>query len=194
MRRGVFDDMQVACRACGGRRYRAEVLDVRFRDRHIAEILEMSVAEANDFFAVIPEIARRLKTMAEVGLGYLRLGQAATSFSGGEAQRVKLAAELGRARMDHTLYILDEPTTGLHMEDVRFLLELLQRLVDEGNTVVVVEHHIEFIAAADWVIDVGPEGGVAGGQIVACGPPAEIADVAGSYTGAYLQQHFATLS
>ncbi len=194
MRRGVFDDMQVACRACGGRRYRAEVLDVRFRDRHIAEILEMSVAEAYDFFAVIPEIARRLKTMAEVGLGYLRLGQAATSFSGGEAQRVKLAAELGRARIDHTLYILDEPTTGLHMEDVRFLLELLQRLVDEGNTVVVVEHHIEFIAAADWVIDVGPEGGVAGGQIVACGRPAEIADVACSYTGAYLQQHFAGLS
>ena len=194
VRPGVFEDLQVDCRACGGRRYRAEVLDVRFRERHIAEILEMSVAEAHEFFAAIPEIARRLKTMEEVGLGYLRLGQSATSFSGGEAQRVKLAAELGRARTDHTLYILDEPTTGLHMEDVRFLLELLQRLVDEGNTVVVVEHHIEFIAAADWVIDIGPEGGEAGGQIIACGRPEEVATVAGSYTGAYLQRHFAGLN
>lgn len=194
VRRGVFEDLEVVCRSCGGRRYRAEVLDVRFRERHIAEVLEMSVAEAHEFFAVVPEIARRLKTMEEVGLGYLRLGQSATSFSGGEAQRVKLAAELGRARIDHTLYILDEPTTGLHMEDVRFLLELLQRLVDEGNTVVVVEHHIEFIAAADWVIDIGPEGGEAGGQLVACGRPEDIAAVARSYTGAYLQQHFAALT
>jgi excinuclease ABC subunit A len=168
-------------------------LDVRFRERHIAEVLEMSVAEAHEFFAVVPEVARRLKTMAEVGLGYLRLGQSATSFSGGEAQRVKLAAELGRARLDHTLYILDEPTTGLHMEDVRFLLELLQRLVDEGNTVVVVEHHIELIAAADWVIDLGPEGGAAGGEIVAWGRPEEVAGVAGSHTGVYLQQYFASL-
>lgn len=194
VRRGLFEDLQVVCRACGGRRYRAEILDVRFREHHIAQVLEMSVAEAHDFFSVLPEIARRLKTMAEVGLGYLRLGQSATSFSGGEAQRVKLAAELGRARLDHTLYILDEPTTGLHMEDVRFLLELLQRLVDEGNTVIVVEHHIEMVAAADWVIDIGPEGGEEGGKIVACGRPAEVAGVAGSHTGEYLRHHFATLS
>ncbi|MEE3257652.1 MAG: excinuclease ABC subunit UvrA [Candidatus Latescibacterota bacterium] len=193
VRRGVFDDLEVLCRSCGGRRYRAEVLDVRFRERHIAAVLEMSVAEAHEFFAAVPEVARRLKTMAEVGLGYLRLGQSATSFSGGEAQRVKLAAELGRARLDHTLYILDEPTTGLHMEDVRLLLELLQRLVDEGNTVVVVEHHIELIAAADWVIDLGPEGGQAGGEIVACGRPDEVAGVKGSHTGIYLQQYLASL-
>ncbi len=189
VRRGIFDDLTVACRACGGRRFRAEVLDVRFRERHIAAVLEMDVAEARTFFDAVPEVARRLQTMVEVGLGYLQLGQPATSFSGGEAQRVKLAAELGRARTDHTLYLLDEPTTGLHMEDVRFLLELLQRLVDEGNTVVVVEHHIELVAAADWVIDLGPEGGEAGGRIVACGRPEDVAAVAESHTGAYLRQY-----
>ena len=189
VRRGVFDDIAVACRACGGRRFRAEVLDVRFRECDIAAVLEMDVAEARTFFDAVPEVARRLQTMADVGLDYLQLGQPATSFSGGEAQRVKLAAELGRARTDHTLYLLDEPTTGLHMEDVRFLLELLQRLVDEGNTVVIVEHHIELIAAADWVIDLGPEGGEEGGRIVACGRPEDVAAVAESHTGAYLRQH-----
>ena len=193
VRRGVFDDLEIVCRSCGGRRYRSEVLDVRFRGRHIAEVLEMSVAEAHEFFAAVPEVARRLETMAEVGLDYLRLGQSATSFSGGEAQRVKLATELGRARAAHSFYILDEPTTGLHMEDVRFLLELLQRLVDEGNTVVVVEHHIELIAAADWVIDLGPEGGEAGGQIIACGRPAEVAGAAESHTGLFLRDYLATL-
>ena len=162
---------------------------MRFRERHIAAVLEMDVAEARTFFDAVPEVARRLQTMVEVGLGYLQLGQPATSFSGGEAQRVKLATELGRARTDHTLYLLDEPTTGLHMEDVRFLLELLQRLVDEGNTVVVVEHHIELVAAADWVIDLGPEGGEAGGRIVACGRPEDVAAVAESHTGAYLRQY-----
>ncbi len=189
--RGAFDDLEVVCPSCSGRRYRAEVLDVRFRQHHIAEVLEMSVAAASAFFAAVPQVAQRLETLAEVGLGYLHLGQPATSFSGGEAQRVKLAAELGRSRQEHALYILDEPTVGLHLEDVRLLLALLQRLVDEGNTVVVVEHHLEFIAAADWVIDLGPEGGQAGGAIMACGRPEEVASAAGSHTGAYLQQLFA---
>ncbi len=190
-RRGAFDELEVVCPACSGRRYRAEVLDVRFHEHHIAEVLELSVAEAHALFAAVPQVAQRLATLAEVGLGYLHLGQPATSLSGGEAQRVKLAAELGRTRQDHALYILDEPTSGLHLEDVRLLLALLQRLVDEGNTVVVVEHHIEFIAAADWVIDLGPEGGQAGGAIIACGRPEEVANSAGSHTGAYLQQLFA---
>ena len=163
---------------------------MRFHEHHIAEVLEMSVAAASALFAPVPQVAQRLATLMEVGLGYLHLGQPATSFSGGEAQRVKLAAELGRSRQDHALYILDEPTSGLHLEDVRLLLALLQRLVDEGNTVVVVEHHIEFIAAADWVIDLGPEGGEAGGAITACGRPEEVADAAGSHTGAYLQKLF----
>ena len=190
-RRGAFDDLEAVCRACSGRRYRAEVLDVRYRQHHIAEVLEMSVATASAFFAAVPQVAQRLATLAEVGLGYLHLGQPATSFSGGEAQRVKLAADLGRSRQDHALYILDEPTVGLHLEDVRLLLALLQRLVDEGNTVVVVEHHLEFIAAADWVIDLGPEGGRAGGAITACGPPEEVAHAAGSHTGEHLQKLFA---
>ena len=189
--RGAAGDLEVVCRACSGRRYRAEVLDVRYRQHHIAEVLEMSVAAASAFFAAIPQVAQRLATLAEVGLGYLHLGQPATSFSGGEAQRVKLAAELGRSRPEHALYILDEPTVGLHLEDVRLLLALLQHLVDEGNTVVVVEHHLEFIAAADWVIDLGPEGGRAGGAIMACGRPEEVAHAAGSHTGAHLQKLFA---
>ena len=189
--RGVSDDLEAVCRACSGRRYRGEVLDVRYRQHHIAEVLEMSVAAASAFFAAVPQVAQRLATLSEVGLGYLHLGQPATSFSGGEAQRVKLAAELGRSRQDHALYILDEPTVGLHLEDVRLLLALLQHLVDEGNTVVVVEHHLEFIAAADWVIDLGPEGGHAGGALMACGRPEEVAHAAGSHTGEHLQRLFA---
>ena len=188
--RGVHG-LEAICPSCGGQRYRAEVLDVRYRQRHIAEVLEMSVAVASAFFAAVPPVAQRLATLAEVGLGYLHLGQPATSFSGGEAQRVKLAAELGRSRPDHALYLLDEPTVGLHLEDVRLLLALLQRLVDEGHTVVVVEHHLEFIAAADWVIDLGPEGGQAGGAITACGRPEEVARTAGSHTGEHLQKLFA---
>lgn len=189
--RGASDDLEAVCRACSGRRYRGEVLDVRYRQHHIAEVLEMSVAAASAFFAAVPQVAQRLATLSEVGLGYLHLGQPATSFSGGEAQRVKLAAELGRSRQDHALYILDEPTVGLHLEDVRLLLALLQRIVDEGNTVVVVEHHLEFIAAADWVIDLGPEGGRAGGALMACGRPEEVAHAAGSHTGEHLQRLFA---
>jgi excinuclease ABC subunit A len=190
-RQGAFEDFQVECRSCAGCRYRAEVLDVRFRGRSIAEVLEMSVGEALAFFEAVPAVAQRLRLLSEVGLGYLHLGQSATSFSGGEAQRVKLAAELGRPRQGQTLYLLDEPTTGLHLEDIRLLLELLQRLVDEGNTVVVTEHHIELVAAADWIIDLGPEAGDEGGRVVAVGIPAEIAAVAESHTGHYLREYLA---
>ncbi|MGB0606287.1 MAG: excinuclease ABC subunit UvrA, partial [Candidatus Latescibacterota bacterium] len=181
------------CGSCGGLRYRSEVLDVCFRDRNIADVLAMSVDEARAFFDAVPDVSRRLEMLVDVGLGYLRLGQEATSFSGGEAQRIKLAAELGRPRQGDTLYVLDEPTTGLHLEDVRLLQRLLQRLVDEGNTVVVVEHHIEFLAAVDWLIDLGPEGGAAGGQIVAAGTPRAVAAIEGSHTGTYLQSHFEEL-
>jgi excinuclease ABC subunit A len=151
----------------------------------------MSVDQAAAFFAAVPEVARRLELLQEVGLGYLPLGQAAHCLSGGEAQRVKLAAELGRPQRAHTLYILDEPTTGLHLEDVRLLLELLQRLVEEDNTVLVVEHHLELIAQADYAIDLGPEGGEAGGQVVATGTPRQIARVPQSHTGRLLAALFA---
>jgi excinuclease ABC subunit A len=166
-------------------------LEIRYRGLTIAEVLDLRPPEALAVFAAIPEIARPLQVLAEVGLGYLRLGQPATSLSGGEAQRVKLAAELGRGRRAHTLYLLDEPTTGLHLEDVRFLVELLQRLVDQDNTVLVVEHHLEVIAAADWVIDLGPEGGDAGGRIVAAGPPEQVAQAPESWTGRFLREHLA---
>ncbi len=181
------------CRSCGGLRYRSEVLDVCFRDRHIADVLAMSVDEARAFFDVVPDVSRRLEMLADVGLGYLRLGQEATSFSGGEAQRIKLAAELGRPRQGETLYVLDEPTTGLHLEDVRLLQHLLQRLVDEGNTVIVVEHHIEFLAAVDWLIDLGPEGGATGGRVVAAGIPRTVAYIEASHTGTYLRSYFEEL-
>ena len=193
-RPGIFDDLESACPSCSGRRYKAEVLDVRYRGRSIAEVLELSVDAALVFFGPIPELARRLRVLAQVGLGYLRLGQPANSFSGGEAQRVRLGAELGRARRARTLYILDEPTTGLHLEDTRFLLRLLQDLVDEGNTVVVVEHQAELIAAADYVLDLGPEGGEAGGRIVAAGAPREVAGVEASRTGRVLREHFERIS
>ncbi len=186
----IFEDLEVICTACGGRRYKGEVLDIRYRDKTMAEVLELSVNQALEFFAAHPELARRLRTLEEVGLGYLHLGQPASSFSGGEAQRVKLATELSRPQGRRTLYILDEPTTGLHLEDVRFLLELLQRLVDQGNTVVVVEHHLELIATCDYVIDLGPEGGEEGGQVVALGTPREIARVTQSWTGRFLRQYF----
>lgn len=187
----LWGALESACGTCDGRRYRGEVLDVRFRERHIADVLEMSVEEAHAFFEAVPEVARRLAVLCDVGLGYLRLGQAAPSFSGGEAQRVKLAAELGRSRQGGTLYILDEPTTGLHLEDVRLLMRLLQRLVDEGNSVLVVEHHVELLAAVDWLIDLGPGAGDDGGRIVAEGAPRAVADVEASLTGRYLRAHFA---
>jgi excinuclease ABC subunit A len=181
------EDVYVSCQECEGRRYRAEVLQVTYRGRDISQVLQQTVDEAVGFFAAHPALVRRLKVLQEVGLGYLRLGQPATTLSGGEAQRLKIAAELAsRAATDH-LYILDEPTTGLHLDDVRKLLSVLNRLVDAGNTVLVVEHHLDVVKTADWVIDLGPEGGLAGGEIVAEGTPEQIAQVPGSYTGKFLR-------
>ncbi|PTQ54236.1 MAG: Excinuclease ABC subunit A [Hydrogenibacillus schlegelii] len=179
-------DVYVTCDACKGKRYNRETLEVRYKGMTIADVLEMTVDEALQFFADVPRIARRLRLLQDVGLGYIRLGQSATTLSGGEAQRVKLAAELGRRPTGRTLYILDEPTTGLHSEDVRRLIEVLQRLVDGGNTVVVIEHNLDVIKSADYLIDLGPEGGDGGGTIVAAGPPEAVAAVPESHTGRYL--------
>ncbi|MCC7262759.1 MAG: excinuclease ABC subunit UvrA [Candidatus Latescibacteria bacterium] len=188
---GDWDELARPCLACGGSRYRGEVLDPRYRDLNIAQTLGLSVAEARERFAAIPGLARRLELLDQVGLGYLRLGQPAPSLSGGEAQRVKLAAELARPSRRHTLYVLDEPTTGLHRADVSDRLELLQRLVDQGNTALVIEHHLELIAAADYVIDLGPEGGEAGGELDACGPPQELSAVERTWTGRCLKEYLA---
>jgi excinuclease ABC subunit A len=181
-------DVYVPCDVCKGRRYNRETLEVRYRGKSIADVLELSVAEALDFFASQPRIRAKLELLNDVGLGYLHLGQSATTLSGGEAQRVKLATELARRDTGRTLYILDEPTTGLHFEDVRLLLQVLHRLVDKGNTVVVIEHNLEVIKTADWVIDLGPEGGAAGGAVVAAGTPEEVARVPASHTGRFLRK------
>jgi excinuclease ABC subunit A len=179
-------DVYVPCEQCHGKRYNRETLEVRFKGKNIADVLEMSVSDAVEFFENVPKIARRLRTLNDVGLGYIRLGQAATTLSGGEAQRVKLATELSKVATGDTLYILDEPTTGLHFADVQRLLDVLGRLVDAGNSVVVIEHNLDVIKTADWLVDLGPEGGEAGGEIVATGTPEEVAAVAGSYTGSFL--------
>jgi excinuclease ABC subunit A len=179
-------DVYVPCEQCHGRRYNRETLEVRFKGKSIADVLEMSVEEAVEFFAHIPKIHRRLKTLHDVGLDYVRLGQPATTLSGGEAQRVKLATELSKVATGDTLYILDEPTTGLHFADVQRLLEVLGRLVEAGNTVVVIEHNLDVIKTADRIIDLGPEGGEAGGEVVATGTPEQVAAVRGSYTGQFL--------
>jgi excinuclease ABC subunit A len=176
-------DVYVTCEVCGGRRYNRETLEVAYKGRSIHDVLEMTVEEAVSFFAPIPGLNRRLATLQDVGLGYLHLGQSATTLSGGEAQRVKLAAELARVATGRTLYILDEPTTGLHLEDIRILLGVLGKLVDGGNTVIVIEHQLDVLRSADWIIDLGPEGGEAGGRIVAAGTPETIARVAESWTG-----------
>ncbi|MFM9053277.1 MAG: excinuclease ABC subunit UvrA [Solirubrobacterales bacterium] len=181
-------DVYVPCEQCHGQRYNRETLEVRFKGKSISDVLDMSVEEACEFFEPIPKIARRLKTLDDVGLGYVRLGQPATTLSGGEAQRIKLAAELSRVATGNTLYILDEPTTGLHFADVRRLLEVLGRLVDAGNTVIVIEHNLDVIRAADWLVDLGPEGGDGGGQVVATGTPEEVAGSEGSHTGAFLEE------
>jgi len=183
-----FEDVYVACQECEGRRYRPDVLGVKLRNRSISDVLQMTVDEAVDFFAAQNGLARRLSTLQAVGLGYLRLGQAATTLSGGEAQRLKIAAELGARATGEMLYILDEPTTGLHLDDIKKLLGVLNRLVDAGNTVLVVEHHLDVIKSADHVIDLGPEGGEEGGEIVAEGPPETIAQTPGSYTGKFLAE------
>ncbi len=180
-------DVYVPCETCQGRRYNRETLEVRFKGKSIADVLEMSVEEALRFFAKIPKLRRRLQTLHDVGLDYIKLGQPATTLSGGEAQRVKLAKELGKVATGRTLYILDEPTTGLHFADIEKLLEVLQRLVDAGNTVLVIEHNLDVIKQADWIVDLGPEGGEAGGEVVATGTPEEVADVEESHTGQYLR-------
>ncbi|MFL5920340.1 MAG: excinuclease ABC subunit UvrA, partial [Gaiellaceae bacterium] len=181
-------DVYVPCETCGGRRYNRETLEVRFKGKSIADVLEMSVEEALRFFAKIPKLRRRLQTLHDVGLDYVKLGQPATTLSGGEAQRVKLAKELGKIATGRTLYILDEPTTGLHFADIEKLLEVLQRLVDNGNTVLVIEHNLDVIKQADWIVDLGPEGGEAGGEVIATGTPEEVAAVEGSATGGFLRE------
>ena len=179
-------DVYVPCEQCHGKRYNRETLEVRFKGKNIADVLEMSVEEAVEFFENVPKIARRLRTLHDVGLDYIRLGQPATTLSGGEAQRVKLATELSKVATGDTLYILDEPTTGLHFADVQRLLDVLGRLVDAGNTVVVIEHNLDVIKTADRLVDLGPEGGEEGGEVVATGTPEEVAAVEGSYTGRFL--------
>jgi excinuclease ABC subunit A len=181
-------DVYVPCETCGGKRYNRETLEVRFKGKSIADVLEMSVEEALRFFAKIPKLRRRLQTLHDVGLDYVKLGQPATTLSGGEAQRVKLAKELGKIATGRTLYILDEPTTGLHFADIEKLLEVLQRLVDAGNTVLVIEHNLDVIKQADWIVDLGPEGGEAGGEVIATGTPEDVAAVEDSATGRYLAE------
>jgi excinuclease ABC subunit A len=180
-------DVYVPCETCKGARYNRETLEVRFKGKSIADVLDLSVEEALAFFAKIPKIRRRLQTLHDVGLDYIKLGQPATTLSGGEAQRVKLAAELGKVATGRTLYILDEPTTGLHFADIEKLLETLQRLVDSGNTMLVIEHNLDVIKQADWIVDLGPEGGEAGGEVVAAGTPEDVASVDDSHTGSFLR-------
>ena len=176
----------VTCEACNGRRYNRETLEITYKGKNIADVLDMTVDEAVTFFRAVPQIYDPLLTLAEVGLGYIRLGQAGTTLSGGEAQRVKLASELSRKATGRTLYILDEPTTGLHFHDVAKLLEVLFKLRASGNTLLVIEHNLDVIKTADWMIDLGPEGGEGGGRIVAEGTPEQIAQSSESYTGKYL--------
>jgi excinuclease ABC subunit A len=183
-------DVYVPCEVCKGKRYNRETLEVKYKGKNISEILEMTVEEACEVFKPIPKIYRKLSTLLDVGLGYIRLGQPATTLSGGEAQRIKLAAELSKRATGRTVYILDEPTTGLHFEDVRKLLGVLHQLVDQGNTVIVIEHNLDVIKTADWVIDMGPEGGTGGGKIVATGTPEDIAKSQVSHTGYFLREIF----
>ena len=184
-------DVYVPCEVCHGQRYNRETLEVRYKGKNIAEVLDMPIVEAAEFFKPITSIHRYLQTLVDVGLGYVRLGQPATTLSGGEAQRVKLATELQKRSTGRTVYILDEPTTGLHFEDVRKLLEVLNGLVDKGNTVIVIEHNLDVIKSADWVIDLGPEGGSGGGRVVAAGTPEDVARVPESFTGQFLAEIFA---
>jgi excinuclease ABC subunit A len=180
-------DIYVPCDVCHGQRYNRETLEVQYKGKNIHEILQMTVEEAHEFFKAVPVVKRKLQTLMDVGLTYIRLGQAATTLSGGEAQRVKLALELSKRDTGRTLYILDEPTTGLHFHDIDMLLKVLHRLVGNGNTVVVIEHNLDVIKTADWVIDLGPEGGEGGGQIIAEGTPEQVAKNKASHTGKYLK-------
>ncbi|HYA66366.1 MAG TPA: excinuclease ABC subunit UvrA, partial [Burkholderiaceae bacterium] len=181
-------DIYITCESCSGKRYNRETLEVLYKGRNIAEVLDLSVDQARDMFGAIPVLERKLRTLTEVGLGYVRLGQSATTLSGGEAQRIKLAQELSKRDTGRTLYVLDEPTTGLHFHDIALLLKVLHRLRDAGNTIVVIEHNLDVIKTADWIIDLGPEGGDYGGNIVAAGTPQDIAAAAGRHTGEYLRR------
>jgi excinuclease ABC subunit A len=176
----------VPCEVCKGDRYNRDTLDITFKGKNIAEVLDMPCEEAMAFFSNQPAIARHMETIVDVGLGYIRLGQPAPTLSGGEAQRVKLASELSKRSTGHTIYVLDEPTTGLHFEDIRKLLTVLSRLVDQGNTVLVIEHNLDVVKTADWIIDLGPEGGDGGGSVVVEGTPEQVAKTPESYTGQFL--------
>ncbi|HBP63897.1 MAG TPA: excinuclease ABC subunit UvrA, partial [Desulfosporosinus sp.] len=182
-------DVYVPCEICEGKRYNRETLEVRYKGKNIAQVLDMTVDEAVDFFQVVQKIARKFLTMQDVGLGYIRLGQPATTLSGGEAQRIKLATELSRRSTGKTIYMLDEPTTGLHTADIDKLLHVLHRLVEGGDTVLVIEHNLDVIKTADWLIDLGPEGGNRGGEVLITGTPEEVAAFPGSYTGQYLKRY-----
>jgi excinuclease ABC subunit A len=179
-------DIYVPCDVCKGKRYNRETLEIKYKGRNIAEVLDMTIEDALEFFEPVPSIHRKLQTLMDVGLSYVRLGQAATTLSGGEAQRVKLSRELSKRDTGSTLYILDEPTTGLHFEDIRQLLDVLHRLRDGGNTVVIIEHNLDVIKTADWIVDLGPEGGSGGGEIIATGTPEEVAKNKKSHTGRFL--------
>ncbi|MFR2182467.1 MAG: ATP-binding cassette domain-containing protein [Hominilimicola sp.] len=181
-------DIFVPCEVCKGKRYNRETLEVKYKGKNIYEVLEMTVDEGVEFFGNIPKIKRKLETLQEVGLGYIKLGQSSTTLSGGEAQRVKLATELSKRSTGKTIYILDEPTTGLHTADVHKLTEVLDKLVEGGNTVVVIEHNLDVIKTADYIIDMGPEGGDNGGTVIASGTPEQVAKVEKSYTGKYLKK------
>jgi excinuclease ABC subunit A len=181
-------DVYVVCDECKGKRYNREALEIKYKDNTISDVLSMTVDEAAVFFESVPSIARKLTTLVEVGLGYIRLGQPATTFSGGEAQRIKLATELSRRSTGKTMYILDEPTTGLHSADVKRLLKILHQLVEGGNSMIIIEHNLDVIKCADYIIDMGPEGGMGGGTVVATGTPEKIITNQDSFTGKYLKE------
>jgi len=181
-------DIYVPCETCSSQRFNKETLEITYRGKNISDVLHMTVAEAHEFFNAIPVIEHKLDTLNDVGLGYIHLGQSATTLSGGEAQRMKLASELSKRATGNTFYVLDEPTTGLHFDDVKRLLEVINRLVDKGNTVLVIEHNMDMIKSADWVIDLGPEGGDKGGEIIAEGTPEDVAKIDKSHTGKWLKK------
>jgi excinuclease ABC subunit A len=181
-------DVYVQCSECNGKRYNKETLSILFKGKNIAEVLDMTVEEAAKFFENTPRISRKLTTLLDVGLGYIKLGQSSTTLSGGESQRIKITRELSKNKTGHVVYMLDEPTTGLHFDDTKRLIRVLNRLVDNGNTVYIIEHNLDVIKSCDYLIDLGPEGGAAGGKLLAEGTPEEVAEIAGSHTGKFLQK------
>ena len=188
---GFLPPVYVTCSTCQGRRYNRETLEVKYKGKNICDVLNMTASEAAGFFSAFPAVSRKLRTLEEVGLGYIRLGQSAVTFSGGEAQRIKIAEELSRRDTGSTLYILDEPTTGLHFDDVAALMKVLRKLTALGNTVIVIEHNLDVIRLADWIVDIGPDGGARGGELVAEGPADVIAACPASLTGKYLREELA---